>query len=515
MSLPQPADFELTLAEICLRSTQEHPDRPFLKWRQSTLTVKEVIDLSSIIASNLSHTGAVKNTKIGVMLDNHPNHIATLLALGILGVIWIPLDRRLKPAHVKNVLNLADVDLVIAEPEYRDTISQANPECSILHLNELIVPATDKITISARNEINPSDTRALMFTSGTTGDAKAVIVTERMFTGAAHFCTYASQADSSANYYLWEPLNHIGGAQIIPMALLSGATVSVTERFSASRFWSEVVACGANRIHYLGGILELLLASDPSPLEREHQVTLGFGAGASATVSAKFTQRFGIPLREVYGMTEAASFTTININGPAGSMGKPLEYFCLSLRDQNDNEVATGEIGEIALSDRSIPLLTPGYYQNTTATKAAFHGDRFYTGDLARQDDNGYLYFCGRLKDRIRCKGENVIASDIEAVYNAHPRVAESAVVGYGEPNTEQELVVFIQLTRNEFIKNEHEVLQAIVNWTDSQLMSFQQPRFVMVVREFSRTPSERIQKHKLPADELVARAWDRNAANS
>ena len=103
-------------------------------------------------------------------------------------------------------------------------------------------------------------------------------------------------ADCRANFYLWEPLNHIGGAQIIPMALLSGATVSITEHFSTSRFWTEVLHYGANRIHYLDGSLELLLANTPSTNEKEHQVSCAFGAGASASVSTAFTQRFGIPL---------------------------------------------------------------------------------------------------------------------------------------------------------------------------------------------------------------------------
>ena len=121
-------------------------------------------------------------------------------------------------------------------------------------------------------------------------------------------------------------------------------------------------------------------------------------------------------------MTEAASFTTININGPAGTNGQPQAYFQLSLRDKNDREVQTGDIGEIALSCPSVPLLTPGYYQNNKATEAAFREQRFYTGDLTKLDDKGYLYFFGRLKDRIRCKGENVTASDVESIFNAHPR---------------------------------------------------------------------------------------------
>jgi crotonobetaine/carnitine-CoA ligase len=256
----------------------------------------------------------------------------------------------------------------------------------------------------------------------------------------------------------------------------------------------------------------MLLANPASENDKGHEVTLAFGAGASATVAEAFTQRFGIPLREVYGMTEAASFTTINVDGPAGSIGQPLAYFQLSLRDENDALVSVGEVGEMALSCPSVPLLTPGYFRNSSATNAAFRDQRFYTGDLARQDDYGNLYFCGRLKDRLRCKGENVMASDVEAVFNAHPLVAESAVAGVGTQLVEQELVVFLLLSVNNDTVNEFDVLREVVHWTDTQLAPYQQPRYVMVVQGFARTPSERIQKHKLPIDEISARAWDRRA---
>jgi crotonobetaine/carnitine-CoA ligase len=512
VQLPQANDFELTLAQICHKAIQQHPERILLQWQQSSFTVEEIITRASVIAKNLKTSGIKAGTAVGVMLDNHPNHVSTLLALGLLNVIWVPLDRRFKSANVQNVIALANVNLVIAEKEYRDVILGADPGCAVEYLEELILSTTDEPYRYTHSDIHPDDTRALMFTSGTTGAAKAVVVTERMYTGAALFCAYASQADSNANFYLWEPLNHIGGAQIIPMALLSGARVSMTERFSASRFWTEVIHYGANRIHYLGGILELLLANVPCENDREHQVTLAFGAGASTSVSAAFTQRFGIPLREVYGMTEAASFTTININGPTGSIGQPLPYFNLSLRDKNDAEVLNGEVGEIALSCPSVPLLTPRYHQNRKATDAAFREQRFYTGDLAKQDENGYLFFCGRLKDRIRCKGENVTAADVESVFNAHPMVVESAVIGFGENSIDQELLVFVQLVAERQVQNEQDIQQEIASWTDGQLASFEQPRYIMVVQDFEKTPSERIQKHKLPVNEVATRAWDRRS---
>ena len=194
VQVPKPNDFDLTLAQICQQAIQRHPECILLKWRQSTFTVEDVIRRASVNATNLKTIGVAPGTAVGVMLDNHPNHVSTLLALGLFGVKWVPLDRRFKSVNVKNILALVNVDLIIVEQEYRDVILGANPECAVENLDELIISASDEPAMFTHSDILPDDTRALMFTSGTTAATKAVVVTERMYTGAALFCAYASHS---------------------------------------------------------------------------------------------------------------------------------------------------------------------------------------------------------------------------------------------------------------------------------------------------------------------------------
>lgn len=220
-------------------------------------------------------------------------------------------------------------------------------------------------------------------------------------------------------------------------------------------------------------------------------------------------------LREVYGMTEAASFTTINLDGPPGSIGKPMDYFSVSLHDEEGTVVGVDQVGEIALKSLTVPLLTPGYYRNPEATAKAFREARFFTGDLARQDEQGYLYFCGRVKDRIRCKGEMITATDIESVFNDHPGVVESAVLGVNTESGEQELVVFIQcvVDSDKDRTDQRYSVDEIIAWADKQLATFQQPRYVVTVEQFPRTPSLRIAKHRLLKDGQVPKVeWDRDS---
>ncbi len=286
----------------------------------------------------------------------------------------------------------------------------------------------------------------------------------------------------------------------------------MTEKFSVSRFWAEVIESGATRMHYLGGVLELLLRQKPSEHDRQHKITLGFGAGASEQISRDFTQRFGVPLREVYGMTEASSFTTMNFDGPLNSIGKTLPDFDLKLTDDNGVSVNTGKIGEIVVKPKRSLLVTTNYYKNDLATDAAFRDGYFRTGDLAIQDEQGYLYFVGRQKELIRSKGENISPWEVESVFKQHAAILEVAVVGVESDITEQDIAAFVRLTPMNEEKHrsaKHEV-KALLK---QELEPFQQPRFIVEIAQFPKTPSERIEKHKLDVSaDVLNTSWDLSA---
>ncbi len=522
MKYPDVADFEITLADLCVREYMNNPDRVLLRYdfgeAEEIWTVARIIHRTVVYANLLNSLDVKSGDVVAVMLDNHPDHVAVMFALGLTGAIWLPLDRRFTSANVGRVLSQVDARVAIVEPAFSDTvinagfhgeiISRQDPEDAVKNANSR--PATQQYlqTLVSASARTSDDTRALLFTSGTTGLPKGVVVTERMLMASALFCGHASDANSDAVFYLWEPLNHIGGAQIVPMALLSGCSIAMTKKFSVSRFWSEVIESGANRIHYLGGVLDLLLRQEASPDDRKHGVVLGFGAGAGENTSRAFTNRFGVVLREVYGMTEASSFTTMNFDGPLNSIGKALPDFDLILMDDNENHVAAGQIGEIGLRAKRGALITPHYYENEKATNDAFRNGYFHTGDLATQDKYGYLYFVGRTKELIRCKGENISPWEIESVFKQHSAVLEVAVLGVESDISEQDIAAFVRLTP---LSNDakNSVRKEIRSLLKLELAAFQHPRYIVEIEEFPKTPSERIEKHKLDtAVEVLNNSW-------
>jgi crotonobetaine/carnitine-CoA ligase len=306
--------------------------------------------------------------------------------------------------------------------------------------------------------------------------------------------------------YMWEPLYHIGGSQLIVVPLLRRAMLHMVRRFSASRFWAEVSAAGATHIHFLGGILQILLKQAPSALDRGHGVRIAWGGGCPPDVWEAVQDRFGVQIRECYGMTEASSFTTFNDTGVVGSVGRPVPWFTVELLDEHGVSVPAGARGEIVVRSDDPRRITRGYFRNPEATAKALRNGALHTGDLGSWDSAGNLFFHGRKSDSVRVKGENVSAWEVEHVAAAHPAVEDCAMIGVAADIGEQDIKLFVKPKPGIALDPAELSL-----WLSERLPPYQNPRYVSLVDDFERTPSLRIMKHRLSPS--VTACWDRLAA--
>ena len=177
-----------------------------------------------------------------------------------------------------------------------------------------------------------------------------------------------ANAKAGDRLFVWEPLCHIGGAQMLMVPFLEPVQLHVVERFSASRFWEQWRGAGATHLHYLGGILDIL-AQAPQPPQSHIQTA--WGAGVAARSWDAIRQRLGCEIRECYGMTECSSFATLNASGKPGSIGRPLPWLRVELLGQDGLPVAPGEAGEIVLSSDIEGAFLPGYLDNPEASRRA------------------------------------------------------------------------------------------------------------------------------------------------
>lgn len=444
---------------------------------------------SDALARALHHRGVARGDRVAAMLPNGRAALALIFGVARAGMVWVPLNPQAVGEGLRYILGHAAPRLVVAAPEHCDRLRQAGAVA--ITPEELaagpFAPAIDEAPPA------PADDVALCYTSGTTGPPKGVRVSHRMLRLAGEGVMLVADARDGDVMFMWEPLYHIGGAQMVVAPLLRRVHLHLAPRFSASRFWDEVIEAGATHIHYLGGILQILLKQPPSPRERGHRVRVAWGGGAPAEIWDDVRERFGLPLRECYGMTESSSFTTFNDSGVVGAVGRPMPWFDVVLLDDEGRAVPQGDRGEIVVSARDPLALTQGYLDNPEATARALRAGRLHTGDWGTFDADGNLFFHGRMSDSARVRGENVGAWEVEAVAARHPAIADCAMIGVAAELGEQEIKLFVELRPGATLDGAE-----LSAWLAPRLARYQLPRYVAIVPGFERTPSQRIMKHRL-----------------
>jgi crotonobetaine/carnitine-CoA ligase len=492
---------------LLTRRVQDNPVGLFARYESEALTFGELDRMASALAVWMRGVGVGPGDAVALMIRNSRAAIALLFAIAKARAVCVPINVQSRGENLGYILDHSRPKLVIAETELHAVIAASGVDLSAVQ----IFPIEAVKTVAARaaapewNEASPTsdETFAIMYTSGTTGRPKGVLVSHRMLRLSGEAVALVSAAQPGDVMFMWEPLYHIGGAQMIVLPLIRDVTLAMVAQFSASRFWSQVHVCGATHIHFLGGILQILLKQPPSELDRTHGARIAWGGGCPREIWEPFQERFGMPIRECYGMTECSSITTYNDNGTVGSVGRPAPWFEVELIDPSGAPVAQGERGEIVVRTSLRGAITHGYLNNPEATSRAMRGGTFYTGDLGSFDADGNMFFHGRMTDNVRVRGENVSAMEVEQVAAKHPAVEDCAMIGVAADIGEQEIKLFVK--RKPGVALDAPALSA---WLAERLAPYQNPRYIVMVEEFERTASQRIMKHRLAAH--PAAVWDR-----
>ena len=488
--------------EPLLDIARTNPDRVYAQFDGAPLTFGDLDRQTAALAGALLAQGLEPGDRVAVMLRNTPEAVLTILALARSGLVWVPVNAQAKGPGLCHILGHSDPALIIAEPDLAPEITAsgatARPLLLSPALGSLIAGPATALPLPA-----PDALAALMYTSGTTGPAKGVRVTHRMLRIAAEGVARVTDARPGDVMFLWEPLYHIGGAQMLGLPGLVAVELALTGGFSARRFWAQVAASGATHVHYLGGILQILLKQPACPEEGQNRVRILWGGGCPAEVFAAARARWGFAIRECYGMTEMSSITTVADGATPGVVGTALPWFQVSIRDAEGAPLPSGDRGEIVVETAEPDAFFDGYHLNPEATARTLRTGRLHTGDIGSFDEDGRLHFHGRQADALRIRGENVSAWEIEHVVTSHPDVEDCAVTGTAAEVGEQEAVLHVQPRAGATLDP-----AALAAWLTPRLARFQVPRYIRMVEGFARTPSQRIMKHALPRD--AEGAWDR-----
>lgn len=499
--------FEGFIGSFLTKAAQK-PNQNFALFNNEPITFAAVDKQSAALATYLRARGLKHGNRVAVMMKNSELALPVLFGLARAGIVWVPVNTQQRGEGLRYILEHSEPAAVICDSEFRENIRESGAE---IPADAFILASGDG---SLRNIVQgasrfteappaASDLFSIMYTSGTTGRPKGVLVTHGMMRLAGEAVRQLTMARPGDLFFVWEPLYHIGGAQLIVVPTLEDVTLAMVDRFSASRFWAQVRECGATHMHYLGGILQILLKQPENAADRDHRVRIAWGAGCTKEVWPLFRDRFGVQIRECYGMTEASSVTSCNIDNVIGAIGKPMPWLSVDIIDEHGRPVDTGEKGEIVVRSSIQGALFQGYLRNPEASQKALRDEALHTGDIGSYDADGNLWFHGRLTDSVRCKGENVSAWEVEHIVGKHPLLEDCAMIGVAAEIGEQDIMLFVKPKKGNQVDP-----AALSAWLTSRLASYQNPRYIAVVDEFERTPSQRVMKHKLSKD--IENCWDR-----
>jgi crotonobetaine/carnitine-CoA ligase len=515
---------ERTSVNVLRDQVRCDPDRVWLVEGDCAFTVAQMDARSDAAARGLAAVGVSGASPVLVMLPNGIEFVECWLALAKLGAIQVPVNTAYFGQMLLHVVRDSGAKQIIIHSSYAAALTQLAGELG-KQLQAVIfvggeadancAPGAQRLTygemigrgIADRAELPLppaySDIASIMYTSGTTGPSKGVMVTH------AHSYQYAAgdnalQLARGDVYYAPLPLFHIAGQwAVIYSCLIRGATAVIKQKFSITDFWGDVERYGVTTTFMLGAMGSMLYRTTEGVRHTSLKKVL---MSPLIAEYREFCKRFGVRVTTSYASTEINGVIATDLNPPNhATCGRVrADKFEVRLVDQNDEEVPVGHVGELVVRARIPWIVMAGYWNRPADTVAAWRNLWLHSGDLMRRDADGYYYFVDRLKDSIRRRGENISSTEVEAAINAIPEVLESAVIPVASELTEQEVLACVVFRPG--MKVEPGELHGRIA---SALPRFMVPRYLRIIDAVPKTPTGKPQKFKLREQVDLASLWD------
>lgn len=532
-----PAGFQVpdhadrVLPALLTRWAETDGDREFLQFgADAAVTFHDVQLSTNRIAHALKRLGLGAGDRIAMLVPNCLELVLTWFAAAKLGAVEVPVNIQLRGRLLAHVLGnsgasvllchqdfLADIaETVAAQPGITTVIVVGGSRADarergittdrVLEFREL----TEGSAAALDHRPHYSDPLAILYTSGTTGPAKGVVMPHHQYYLWVELYAASLGLTREDSYFTPLPLFHADGqlwGTYFP--LVYGTKGTFAERFSVSRYWQQARDSGATATNMLGAMAHMLWKQPPGDADRRHSLRI---AQALPMISMKsgFEERFGLQLVTAYGQTETnwVAYDTAGESRP-GSCGKvATEHFDVRVVDEFDEPCPPGQVGEIVVRPRNAWTISRGYHAMPTETQSAWRNLWFHSGDAGHLDADGWLYFADRIKDVIRRRGQNISAFELESVVGEHPLVVESAAVAVASELSEEDVLLIVVAAEGSAL-TPGDVLAHCVD----QLPKFMVPRYVEVRTDtLPRTPTEKIAKTDLRRRGLTAGTWDAEA---
>jgi len=454
--------------------------------------------------------GLATDDRVALLSDNRVEYLDLFFAAPKAGVILVPLGTRLTPSELAGILEDAAPTVLFYGGEHADTVKALRGLAAIRHWVALDEEGEGDATLPglaaglegppswqpARR--GPEDLHCLLYTSGTTGKPKGVMIPHRQVIWNGYNTAVGWQLRADDVSPVFTPLYHAGGlaAFLVPVFTIGG-TIILHRAFDAAEVWRTIEAERCTVVLGVPTIWKMLLeAPEWAAVDLSHVRWLISGGAPLPQYLIEAYQQRGVVFKQGYGLTEVGvncfAMTVEESVARAGSIGKPLMFTETRLADEQGDEVPAGEVGELWIRG---PHVCRGYWHNPEATAAALDAAGwFHTGDLARRDAEGFHWIAGRKKDMIISGGVNVYPAEIEGELLLHPDVRDAAVVGVPHPTWGEVGIAFI-VPRT---ANSEELAEALADFLAGRLAKYKLPREFRFVDALPRTAYGKVVKGEL-----------------
>ncbi|HWK51740.1 MAG TPA: AMP-binding protein [Steroidobacter sp.] len=491
------------------------PDGSQWTYRQTAAAARQT-------ACALARSGVRQGHRVLSWLPNGKDALRAWFGINWLGATYVPINTAYRGGLLAHVIENSGAEVMICSAAYVSRLqgmkftklkaliiadaAEVPPSVpvEICHGADVLTAPIDESLLELLRPIESWDEQSIIYTSGTTGPSKGVL------SSYCHLATSALVAFEERDvegmrYLVTLPMFHAGGTIGIMGMVLLGRSIALPERFETDRFWDTIRATRATCCTLLGAMATFLIKQPPASSDRGH--TLRWAVVIPYTGDAKkFQQRFGVDMYCMFNMSEVSIPIASEANPEAiGACGVLRAGMQARLVDEHDVDVPEGEVGELILRSERAWSMNHGYNSAPEATAAAWRNGWFHTGDAFRRDSDGSFYFTDRIKDSIRRRGENISSLEVERECLAHPQVLEAAAIGVPSEFSEDDVMVVLAPVAGQNIDPVE-----FFEFLRPRMAHFMLPRYIRILEQLPRTPTEKVQKTVLREQGVTPQTWDR-----
>ncbi len=500
------------------------PDRTAITFESKRYTFAQLNERANRLANALNNMGAKKGDVIAFLQVNCNQCVETYFASAKIGGIYLPLNFRVKEKELIYMLNTAEAKYLIAGDRYTALVDSVRTELHYLnhviaiekphpdmHFFEDIIQKSSADEVS--NPVDDQETTILIYTAGTTGSPKGVMLSHTSFSTYVLDNVAPPDPELAESNILTVPLYHVAGIQAMMAAIYGGRTLVMERQFEPEEWMTLVETEKVNRAMMVPTMLKQLI---DHPNFKKHDLSslkvITYGAAPMPLpVIRKALEEFpGVSFINAFGQTETAS--TITALGPEdhlitgtpeerekklrrlASIGKPMPDIEMKVIDDKGKKLGPGEVGEILARG---PRVMSGYWKDEEKTKKTIDKEGWvHTGDVGYFDEDGYFFLAGRSSDIIIRAGENIAPEELENVIREHPNVEDVAIIGVPDETWGEEPRAVVVLKKG--IKKSKEAEDEIMEFCRQNLASYKRPRSVIFIDELPRNPVGKLIKREI-----------------